>query len=390
MEETLIQKEGFIDGIKATLHQYIGFFILVLTFTRFFFATGYVTSGSMEPTIKTGDITVKNVCIYGGTTPSQIRMPILPRKVRGWSTVFHYIELPVFRMLGYGEPKPGDCLTFKAPIALKTNAEGLPEDEGTDDEEYVKRFVADAGSKVKIENAMVYIDGQEDSYAVRRQYILDVSVNKPLSISFLDSGTEEWKKVSSKRNGETRYHLTMTYDQIRAYDRYRDKHGVYEINEKLEEGKRPFWEKNRDKVTYPINDMKEVVVPYTGYVLDLNKDTAFIHLETIKRESKRNGVLFRIQEDKDGGKVFYLNGRQVHTYTFKESYIFCLGDNFHKSADNRMFGFTPKKDIIAKVTHVIISLNGKGFWYRLLTLDLRWDRFGTPIYLIIVALFQAA
>ena len=299
--------------------------------------------------------------------------------MRGWPTVFPYIELPVFQMLGYGKPKPGDCVTFKAPISLKRNQKGIQEYQEVDEEEYVKRFIADARSKVKIENAMVYVDGEEDPYTVRRQYILDVSVNKPLSISFLESGTEEWKKLSSRRNGETRYLLTMTYDQIRVYDRYRDKYGIYEINEALEEGKRPFWEKKRSRVTYPINEMKEVVVPYAGYAVHLDKDTPYIYLETIKREVKRNGGSFLIEESKKDSKVFYLNGWQVHTYTFTDYYIFCLGDNFHKSADNRISGFTPKKDINAKVTHVIISLNGTGFFYKLLTLDLRWERTGRVI-----------
>lgn len=70
------------------------------------------------------------------------------------------------------------------------------------------------------------------------------------------------------------------------------------------------------------------------------------------------------------GNTVLINGQPATSYTFKMDYYFMLGDNRHKSADSRYWGFVPIDHVVGKPMLVWLSLdNDKSF-----PANIRWSR----------------
>ena len=73
-------------------------------------------------------------------------------------------------------------------------------------------------------------------------------------------------------------------------------------------------------------------------------------------------------EEKDG--LFYINGEETTTYTFKQDYYFMMGDNRHNSLDSRYWGFVPEDHIVGRPAVIWFSKdNNKSF-----PKNIRWRR----------------
>jgi signal peptidase I len=62
---------------------------------------------------------------------------------------------------------------------------------------------------------------------------------------------------------------------------------------------------------------------------------------------------------------FYLNGKEVTSYTFKMNYYWMMGDNRHGSQDSRFWGFVPEDRVVGKAWMIWFSWEKGPRWSRL-------------------------
>ncbi len=98
---------------------------------------------------------------------------------------------------------------------------------------------------------------------------------------------------------------------------------------------------------------------------------------TVKLDSKNIVLYERIITAYEGNTLAYkngeilINGEPTDQYTFKMDYYFMLGDNRHKSADSRYWGFVPEDHIVGKPILVWLSLDKDKSFPK----NIRWNRF---------------
>jgi signal peptidase I len=108
---------------------------------------------------------------------------------------------------------------------------------------------------------------------------------------------------------------------------------------------------------WSIDNYGPIWIPKKGGSINLNDSTYSIYERAIR---------FYEQNDfyrKDGH--YFLNGKEVTSYTFKMDYYWMMGDNLQGSQDSRFWGFVPEDRIVGKAWMIWFSWEGGPRWKRL-------------------------
>ena len=96
------------------------------------------------------------------------------------------------------------------------------------------------------------------------------------------------------------------------------------------------------------DDLGPIYIPETGRTIDLNERNLDMYRRVISVYENHDLV------EKPNGTV-EIDGTIATSYTFEQDYYWMMGDNRHRSADSRMWGFVPEDHIIGKASFIWFS-----------------------------------
>ncbi len=110
---------------------------------------------------------------------------------------------------------------------------------------------------------------------------------------------------------------------------------------------------------WSIDNYGPIWIPKKGATLQLTPDNYSTYERAIR--VYEHNKLERV------GDKFYLNGKEVTSYTFKMNYYWMMGDNRHGSQDSRFWGFVPEDRVVGKAWLIWFSWEGGPRWNRFST-----------------------
>lgn len=388
---------SWIDAIVFAL-------VAVYFIFLYLFQNYQIPSSSLEKSLLVGDFLFVSKVAYGPRVPNTpLSFPLVQHTFPwGGKSYFEKPQWDYKRLKGLGKVERGDIVVFNFPagdtVAVKQQNPDYytlcyyygrevvnqrsdifgdiiwrPVDRR---ENYVKRCVGVPGDTLSIVNNQIYINGKElpDNEGVQYNYYVQTTGAVITSKTFDKLGISKEDRIllnPSTNVGQQEfqamgldvsrpvYHLPLTR-QMKA-----DLMAMSIIDTIIIE---PDW---RGGDVYPLgakpwtrDNYGPIYMPKKGETLAINADNYAIY-ERVIRNYEHNSI-----EMKDS--VVYINGAPANEYTFKMDYYFMMGDNRHKSADSRYWGFVPEDHIVGQPVVVWLSLNKDKGWFDG---KIRWNRF---------------
>jgi signal peptidase I len=405
------------------------FAVIAATIIRTFFIEAFtIPTSSLEKSLLVGDYLFVSKVSYGAKVPNTpLSFPfahnVLPF-TEGVPSYLEWVKLPNFRLPGLGKVERNDYVVFNFPEGDTVEVNhasqsyyGLVREYGRANvlnpafkdprdpnetpfgniivrpvdklDNYVKRCVALPGDKFEIRNKTLFINNEAAYVPPNLQYSYDID-NDSIPIFENRIGQEKPTTQLAER-------LDITDDPKPAKNRYPGHENLYPGRNHMRNVQLTasdvatitslYGNTSIFEICDSLNDPNdgEEVFPYSPHYkwtkdnygpLPIPKEGVTVQLDSINLP-----LYARIISLYEGNKLerkngaILINGKEEHSYTFRQNYYFMMGDNRHNSLDSRYWGFAPEDHIVGKPVFIWMSLKkdvpfGKKF---------RWKRFFTFI-----------
>ncbi|WP_339044615.1 signal peptidase I [Cardinium endosymbiont of Tipula unca] len=345
-----------------TFKDWIGsifFAAIAATLIRWMIISLYVIpSGSMESTLLSGDFVLVSKLHYGARTPATpLQIPLSHQTILGTKipSYLDWIQLPQYRLPGLVKIKRNDIIVFNTPVDL---------DRPVDLREYwIKRCIALPGDLIRISHKQVYVNDQLIDKCNSIQYRYFIKTKRPLNNAFFEKNSFRNPVISTtpSREGYTVYATpekvsqltTVLPSYVQSVEPIEDAVGIF--NPSIY----PF----SPAFSWTKDNFGPIVVPQKGTTIQMNEENIALYGHFIKRFEGKKDVQFTRNE-------CWINGQQIHTYTFLRNYYFVMGDNRDQSSDSRFIGFIPEDHIVGKAVMVLFSSDRSKSFFG----GMRWNR----------------
>jgi signal peptidase I len=355
------------------------FAVIAASFIRLFFFEAYVIpTSSMEKSMMVGDYLFVSKVAYGPKMPNtplsfpfvHQSMPLTNSKVNSY---VEWIKRPYKRIGGLEKIKNNDVVVFNFPegdtVALNYPSQNYYElcrmygrDRVNTDfhsfgrivsrpvdkkENYIKRCIGIPGDSVQIIDGDVYINSKKQKDIPGKQYnyvvTTDGSLLNPKVLDKLKVANDDRELFSGGR-----YLFSLTEQQLTSFNELKN---ISSIKKYL------MPKGNFDSAIFPhspyyqwnVDNFGPLYIPKKGVTVNLTLNNLPLY-ERIIDVYEGNDLKV------NNGQIF-INGKPEKQYTFKLDYYWMMGDNRHKSADSRYWGFVPIDHIVGKASIIWMSID---------------------------------
>ena len=379
-EEAAGKKNPYANATLYTICSWIDAIVFALVAVYFInvyiFQNYQIPTSSLEKTLRVGDFLCVNKMAYGARVPNTpLSMPLVQHTFP-WGGK-SYIENPQWkykRLKGWDKVEKGDIVVFNFPtgdtvctkmpnpdIYTLRHIYGKRTVENRKDifgeivvrpvdrrENYVKRCVGTPGDTLQIIDNVIYIDGVKEpthpylqyNYIVKTDgHILGNSYLTKLGIS----------KEDRESNGNGLYRLPLTAEM--KAELKKNSH-VLSIDIEPEGQGGDVYPLGHN--TWTRDNYGPIYIPAKGDTVMITEENYWVY--------KRIADAYEFKPMKVG-----------EPYVFEMDYYWMMGDNRHKSADSRYWGFVPEDHIVGRPMFVWLSIEKDNPWGKG---HIRWNRLG--------------
>lgn len=409
----------------------IVFAVVAATLVHTYFIQPYVIpTGSLERTLRVGDLLFVSKFHYGARTPmTAIAAPMVhdTLPVIGTPSYLNKPQIPYFRLPGFKDIERMEIVVFSWPadtvrqFFVAEQGVRKPIDKKSN---YVKRCVGIPGDSIEVRDGYVYANGKQLELPDRAKPQFDYIAYSSKGVSskmLLESGVADFNRIYVAQSLNQNQQIALANNGYRAYQQGQniqilaDMNGIppefvrqhrlalqevtdrqrlvtltQEMKEKLE--KNPGIDSlvrnvepkgKRDMRLFPQNEnypwnysnMGPIYIPERGKTVALNLDVLPLYKKII-REYEGNTLSV-------SGNEISINGQVADSYTFKQDYYWMMGDNRDHSEDSRAWGYVPEDHIVGTPIFIWMSFDNftdaAGRVNKIWKWKPRWDRIFTTV-----------
>jgi len=369
---TLYTVCSWVDAIVFAL-------VAVYFINLYIFQNYQIPSSSLEKSLRVGDFLFVSKMSYGARVPNTpLSMPLVQHTFPAWlGGGKSFVTNPHWdykRLKGWDSPKKNDIVVFNFPTGDtvctlmqnpdyytlchyygKENVEKRkrvfgdivyrPVDRR---ENYVKRCVGEPGDSLEIVDNVVVVNGVAEGFREGRQFnYYVVTDGHILTKSYLDKVGISMEDRELVRPGVYLFPLTAA---MKAEMEKNPHIIMIQIQPEAEGGE-----------VYPLghntwtrDNYGPIYIPQKGDQILITEDNYWLY--------RRIAEAYEFQPMKIG-----------EVYTFQMNYYWMMGDNRHKSADSRYWGFVPEDHIVGRPVFIWLSIEKDKPWFKG---HIRWNRLG--------------